>query len=85
MTLLEARTALCDLLLGRQARHAAAIWLQMGLDVERIHADIPRRIIDAYIDQAAHVEWIAERLERGQMMLGGRLNRCGVQPMDEEF
>lgn len=79
----EARTALCDLLLGRQARHAARIWLDMGLDVERIHAGLPRKFIDAYIDQAAHVEWIAERLERGQILLGGRNNRCGYQPVGE--
>jgi hypothetical protein len=77
--LLSARAKLCDLLIGRLYRAHAQIWLESGITVEQ-GDDIPRRVIDDFINQAANIEWIASLAEQGLIRFGGRLNRCGYQP-----
>jgi hypothetical protein len=75
--LLMARAALCDLLLGRRLRSRAEWFLTEALDYDSrgLH-----ELADTKLDDAAHWEWIAIRCEHGQILWGGRLNRCGYQP-----
>lgn len=71
------RIELCDLLIGRTLRLRAhntlcrALWLESG--------GAPQSEVLDRLDQAAHLEWIAVRAERGNIYWGGRFNRCGYQ------
>lgn len=88
--LLEARAALCDLLMGRILRMRAEGQLRQGLALERrarfMHpaatAVMTQHAITC-LENAAHYEWIACRAEQGAIRWGGRLNRCGYQPREE--
>lgn len=82
MTLTEARATLCDLLIGRRFRSIAAEHLRAALMLEDYRS--PDHVIDTLLDEAAHCEWIACRSEQGQMLWGGRLNRCGYQPLTDD-
>ncbi len=73
--LLEARTTLCDLLIGRSARLHASEELAIALRMEAIHAS--PLAVTLVLCRAAHWEWIAGISERGQVAWGQRLNRCG--------
>ena len=76
------RTALTDLLTGRVFRHYADEGLQVALDAERYGA--PVAVVDQELARAAHWEWMAVRAECGQILWGGRCNRCGYQSEREE-
>lgn len=79
--LLIARATLCDVLMGRQFRGYAEDMLELALDCERLGA--PRKIVTGALERAAHWEWIAEKTERGHILWGGRLNRCGTAEEEE--
>lgn len=70
-----ARTQLSDLLIGRMFRLHAQDTFEVALDIERHGA--PRDTVTHELERAAHQEWVAVRSERGQVVFGGRLNRCG--------
>lgn len=73
--LTRARSAICDLLQGRVLRQHAEETLKVALEIERLGA--PLDVVVTELERAAHWEWIAVRSEWGQIMWGGRLNRCG--------
>lgn len=72
----RARSVICDLLQGRVLRLHAEETFQSALWCEQIGA--PREVVVRELERAAHWEWIAMISERGQVMWGGRLNRCGM-------
>lgn len=76
--LLDARAALCDLLIGRRFRMRAQQHLDAALHLEEY--GVPAYVTDDLLGQAAHCEWLACRSEQGEILWGGRLNRCGYQP-----
>lgn len=80
--LLEARVTLCDLLIGRRIRLVAEQHLTAALALER-HGS-PGFVIDKLLEEGAHCEWIACRSEQGKILWGGRLNRCGYQPLTDD-
>ncbi len=75
--LFEMRATLCDLLIGRWMRAAADEKLAEALVLEEggWMSQAQERL-----DHAAHIEWIAQRAEMGQILWGGRLNRYGERP-----
>lgn len=80
--LMVERAKLCDLLIGRSYRaHAAKLLEGAFYLLEHGHPDF---VLDALIDQAAHIEWIASLAEQGRIRFGGRLNRCGYQGDGED-
>lgn len=84
LQLLEARAALCDLLIGRQLRAKAKAEFEGALRIAALSTDsVFEQVADTLLAQAAHWEWIACRAEQGAIRWGGRLNRCGYQPREE--
>lgn len=73
----RARSVICDLLQGRALRMHAEETLRAALRCEELGA--PRYVVVRELERAAHWEWIAMISERGQVLWGGRLNRCGRQ------
>lgn len=69
------RLMLCDVLQGRVLRLHAARVLTEALELEA--RGVPAEAVDEELGRAAHLEWIAARSEQGQILWGGRLNRCG--------
>jgi len=81
LPLLRARATLCDLLIGQGLRARAAELLRRGLELEQLAGD--SRAGDFHLDSAAHAEWMAQQAEWGRIAWGGRLNRCGYQPISD--
>jgi hypothetical protein len=73
--LAEARTALCDLLIGREIRAKADEQLEYALWLESKR--VTRASVDDALANAAHWEWMASITERGKVLWGNRNNRCG--------
>lgn len=76
--LFRARATLCDLLLGRVFRGHAERELGVAFECERYGA--PPATVTEGLDRAAHLEWIAQKSEWGQILWGCRLNRDGQKP-----
>lgn len=72
--LFMARATLCDLLIGRWMRMMAAEKLADALIVEEGGW---MKEAQERLDHAAHIEWIAQRAEMGQILWGGRYTRYG--------
>ena len=45
---------------------------------------VPAYVLDDALAEAAQWEWIAQRAELGEVLWGGRFNRCGFQPLTDE-
>lgn len=77
--LFVARATLCDLLIGRWMRQLAQEKFADALIIDDggWKGEAIQRL-----EQAAHLEWIAQRAEMGQVLWGGRLNRHGERPED---
>lgn len=72
------RAVLCDLITGHMLRVRAAQMLESALESEAL--GFPLAIVQQDLDAAAHMEWIAEKSERGQILWGGRYDRYGRNP-----
>lgn len=77
--LFVARATLCDLLIGRWMRALAQEKFADALMIEE--GGWTREAIER-LESAAHLEWIGQRAEMGQILWGGRLNRYGERPED---
>lgn len=85
--------ALCDLLIGRALRLRAADAFEEALLSDSIAEAAPglplvlatqEALRDSRLDRASHFEWIARRAEAGQIHWGGRWNRCGWCPRQDD-
>lgn len=78
------RTVLCDLLTGRVLRGYAEVSLKKAIALENA---APYHLVstEEYLDNAAHIEWVAKQAEQGNIAWGGRFNRCGYQPKEEVY
>ena len=91
--LLEQRTALCDLLIGLRFRAMAAREFYTAMlyenwpepsDPDELSDGHSKRLCEDHLERAMHLEWVAVIAETGQVLWGGRNNRCGFQPKTEE-
>jgi hypothetical protein len=73
----HARTALCDLLIGREFRAIAADYLDWAIVSEREGC---RVVPAAMFEKAVRAEEFARWAEWGQLLFGERHNRCGDAP-----
>lgn len=74
---------LCDLLIGRSLRLHAKQRFELA-EKNETYAPGARYFVNVHLDSAAHMEWIASIAEQGLVRWGGRFNRCGYQPAEDE-
>jgi hypothetical protein len=69
-------------------RGRAAERLQGAVELDVILRErrwsVPAYVLDDALAEAAQWEWIAQRAELGEVLWGGRFNRCGFQPLTDE-